>query len=261
MIRRILFLIFLIFLSFVHKWCVGETRIIHVYVALCDNEHQGIVPVPQKFGNGDDPENNLFWGAYYGVKSFFHRSKNWELLSSVEKPKVSVLERCIFKYKMGEVYLIADGYRGKDIKQAIGDFLEAASGNKSEVLQFDIKGDTLEFNCASDSDLLAYIGHDGLMDFEISPYPAQKDSILREVMIIACISKTFFNDAVKEAGAIPLVWTTGLLAAEAYTLEGAIEGWIYNETGEQMRLRAAKAYHAYQKCGLKAASGLFVTGF
>jgi hypothetical protein len=27
-------------------------RIIHVFVALCDNEHQGIVPVSPKLGNG-----------------------------------------------------------------------------------------------------------------------------------------------------------------------------------------------------------------
>lgn len=32
-------------------------KTIHVYVALCDNVYQGIVPVPKTIGNGDDPRN------------------------------------------------------------------------------------------------------------------------------------------------------------------------------------------------------------
>lgn len=32
-------------------------KTIHVYVALCDNVYQGIVPVPKAIGNGDDPRN------------------------------------------------------------------------------------------------------------------------------------------------------------------------------------------------------------
>ena len=40
-------------------------------VALADNDHQGIVPVPRQLGDGDDPANNLYWGARYGVKTYF----------------------------------------------------------------------------------------------------------------------------------------------------------------------------------------------
>ena len=34
------------------------TKTIHVFVALCDNKYQGIVPVPPKIGNGQDLNNN-----------------------------------------------------------------------------------------------------------------------------------------------------------------------------------------------------------
>ena len=37
----------------------GE-KIIHVFVALCDNKYQGIVPVPKAIGNGQYPANNLY---------------------------------------------------------------------------------------------------------------------------------------------------------------------------------------------------------
>ena len=47
----------------------GAPVVVHVVVALCDNEHQGIVPVPATLGNGQDPRNNLYWGALYGVRT------------------------------------------------------------------------------------------------------------------------------------------------------------------------------------------------
>ena len=41
----------------------SPARTVHVFVALADNLHQGIVPVPAKLGNGEDPEHNLYWGG------------------------------------------------------------------------------------------------------------------------------------------------------------------------------------------------------
>ncbi len=40
-------------------------RTIHVFVALADNQNQGIVPVPAALGNGEDPERNLYWGSAF----------------------------------------------------------------------------------------------------------------------------------------------------------------------------------------------------
>jgi len=45
---------------------------------------------------------------------------------------------------------------------------------------------------------------------------------------------------------------------------GAVDGdrWLdEKESDEKIRLRAADAYHKYQKCGVKAARGLFATGW
>jgi len=36
-------------------------KTIHVFVALCDNVNQGIVPVSAKLGNGQDIKGNLYW--------------------------------------------------------------------------------------------------------------------------------------------------------------------------------------------------------
>lgn len=253
-------------------------RMLHVFVALCDNEYQGIVPVPTKLGNGDDPDNNLYWGAMYGVKTFLNKSRHWTLLATIEnpspvppqtrwkwfpqfkKPTQPVLERCIFRHVKDDVYLVADAYQGKEIKRAVVDFLNAASGTTRDTVTIQAGGESVALPIHGGSQLLVYVGHDGLMDFRLNAYPEKQDEELREAIILACLSKQYFSEAVVQAGVKPLLWTTGLMAPEAYTLESALEGWIASETDEQIHARAAKAYHTYQQCGLNAAKRLFATG-
>jgi len=57
-------------------------RVVHVFVALDDDQHQGVIPVPPALGNGRDPQRNLYWGAAYGVKTYFKASEDWELVWS-----------------------------------------------------------------------------------------------------------------------------------------------------------------------------------
>src|SRR5258708_832339 len=71
-------------------------------------------------------------GSAYGIKTFFFRSADWKRLSSGERPTSEVLERCVFKHRSANVYLVADAYRGKELQQAILNFLDAASGARRE---------------------------------------------------------------------------------------------------------------------------------
>jgi hypothetical protein len=227
----------------------------HVFVALCDNINQGIVPVPSFLGNGQDPANNLYWGAKYGVKTYLKNSDKWKIISRIKDPAPHILERCVFEFGEGKAYLVADAYDGAHIKSTIMDFLESASGNNLD----SITVDNISIQAGGGADLIAYVGHNGLMDFDLDEYPLGTDSVCRDAVILACLSKSFFRDAIDSAGACPLLWTTGLMAPEAYTLAAAIEAWIDGSTSETIRSRAAEAYHRYQKCGLKAAKRLLVT--
>jgi len=236
------------------------TRTIHVFVALADNEHQGIVPVPARIGNGLDPGHNLYWGAAAGVKTFFTRSADWSLWQCADKPKPEILERCIFKHRRHDVYLVADAYRGVEIRQAILDFFSAAAGADAEPIPLSgANAPTLA--ARGGSNLVAYVGHDGLMDFRLPIVPRQKNEIHRDAIILACASKQYFGEPLKTSGAYPLLWTTGLMAPEAYTLKSALDGWIEHESGAQVHERAATAYDQYQKCGLRGARKLFATGW
>lgn len=240
-----------------------QPRIIHVLVALCDNDSQGIVPVPRAIGNGNDPDQNLYWGCGYGVRTFFKKSAEWKCISSVKDPKTHVMERLIFKHNSQNCILVADAYRGARIKQCTQDFFKNASGNFSEQVSFSHNKVTTAIELG-DANLVAYVGHDGLMDFSLDgQYPSRKKdlSINKDVMIYACISKTYFYDGVLKSGANPVVWTTGLMCPEAYTLKASIDGWLLGETNLQIKERNAQAYNTYQKCGINGARGLFYAGW
>lgn len=229
-------------------------NVIHIFVALCDNQYQGIVPVPPRIGNGQDPFHNLYWGAGYGIKTYFKKSSEWEIIKEA-KPDSMILERVLFKHRTENYYLIADAYNGKHIKKATEDFLESSSGLLKDTVQ--IKDKTL--GIAGNSKLVAYIGHDGLMDFFLPNTYQNTDGKERDIIILACYSKDYFEPYIRAAKANPLVWTTGLMAPEAYTIHDAISGYIRGESNENIRLRAAKAYSKYQKCSVNAARNLLVT--
>ncbi len=239
----------------------GAARLVHVFVALADNAHQGIVPVPAALGNGDDPGRNLYWGAAYGVRTFFKKSGEWKEIAVAENPNPYVLERSVFVHEASGSYLIADGYRGREIKQAIYDFFRAAAGQEPEFGEIQPKDGGKKVRLPAKSSLVVYVGHDGLMDFALDKTFQGVGTQKREAMVLACASKSYFEAGLRPTGAQPVLWTTGLMAPEAYSFKAALDGWIAGETAEKIRERAAGAYAKYQRIGLAAGKRLFVTGW
>lgn len=205
---------------------------VHVTVALCDNATQGIVPVPAAIGDGNVPRTNLYWGAAYGLKTWLKRER-WTV-ETTKAPHAGILERIVAKKNIGgrDVVLIADAWRGSRIREAIVAFLEEAS--------------------SSDADVIAYIGHDGLMEFEVAP--RVRTGKKPRSIVLACASLQYFGEHLRRAGSPPLLLTTGLMAPEAYTFTAAIEAHV---RGTDVREAAARAYDKHQKCGIKGARRLF----
>lgn len=229
---------------------------IHIFVSLCDNKYQGIVPVPEKIGNGQDLDNNLYWGCAYGIRTYFKNSQEWKLVRS-EKLDTIILERLIFKHNTKNYYLIADAYNGKYIEQCTKDFLAGSAG----LLKDTVNINNTIIGIVGNSKLLAYIGHDGLMDFQLPATYKNTDGIQRDAIILACYSKSYFSDYLKMANANPIVWTSGLMCPEAYTVHDAISAYVNIESNENIRAKAAAAYSKYQKCSLQAAKNLLLTGW
>jgi hypothetical protein len=231
-------------------------KVIHVFVALCDNKYQGIVPVPAAIGIGQDPNSNLYWGCDAGIRTWFKKSPEWELWKRYRVDSIR-LERVVFKHRTKDYFLVADAYDGKFIRQCTIDFLRSCSGQSKDTLH--IKDHTIGID--GNAQLIAYIGHDGLMDFRIDEQFPHADSLKRDAIVLACISKKYFAPLLSPTGATPLVLTTGLMCPEAYTLHDALSAYIRGESRETIRNRAAKAYALNQHCSERAARNLLVTGW
>jgi len=245
----------------------GEPIVVHVVVALCDNENQGIVPVKADLGNGQAPRSNLYWGALYGVRTHLSRAGGWQQVASDKPEDDRVLDRVVFRQRLARgdrealVYVVADAWDGKHIRPALERFLEMAAGRGSEVARLtDESAENAELSAGGSAQLAAYIGHNGLMDFSL-PVRAgvSQNDQARGAIVLACASKEYFLDHLTSRGAHPLLLTTGLLAPEAYTLDSAIRTWAGGSSSSAVKEAAARAYHQYQHCGMEAARRLFWT--
>ncbi len=239
----------------------NQPIVIYTLVVLCDNEHQRIVKVSPRLGDGNDLKNNLYWGAGAGVRTYFKKSADWSLIADWKDVSGNVLERCIFKRKNENVYMIADAYKGSAIKDAIVDFLNGIAGYDTSIITIPAGDSTISLEIGS-AQLVCYVGHNGLLDFNLDSLPKpKKNKRVKDVIILACLSKNSFYNILDSLGGYPLLWTSGLIAPEAYTLKAAIDAWIKLETAEEILNRAAFVYNKFQKCGLNNAKKLFVSGW
>lgn len=246
----------------------GSVRSVHVFVALADNASQGLVPVPPKIGNGEDAVHNLYWGCDEGLKTLFRRSKDWELVRSIDRPTEHVLERVVFKRRGEDFYLVADAYRGVWISRAVFDFLAASAGYMSDPVEIGLpSGDSpdetvsVAIPTAGDSEILAFIGHNGLMDFKLDAWPERLDDRKRRAVVLCCVSRDYFRAPLEASGAEPLLLTTQLMYPGSFILKAALDGWIAGESDDRIRQRAAESYAKNQGCSVKAARGLLVNGW
>jgi hypothetical protein len=236
---------------------MGAERVVHVFVALCDNASQRIQPVPAKIGNGDDPANNLYWGCDDGVRTVFSRSKAWKRVSAADPDGDGpILERLVFYNAAANAWLVADGYRGKEIKRCLTDYLSAMAGN----LKVDAAAGSRTVAAGGAADLVAYAGHDGLMEFTLeTPVPAP-GSKPKAAISICCISQAYFTSHMKALKATPLLLTTQLMYPAGQIIHEGVNGWLEGKDGKACVQLAAAAYAKNQKISVKAAAGVFCTG-
>lgn len=242
----------------------GRPLVAHVVVALCDNAHQGIVRVPKALGNGQSPRTNLYWGARYGLKTYLRRDGGWQTIAHESTVPDGVLDRLVLTRRIAHAagatsaYVVADAWDGRHIRAAIGRFLRVAGGRLPETIRIDAGGRAIELPAGGRAHLVVYVGHNGLMDFALPPQPSQaRGGPPRSAIVLACKSKGHFQRPIEQAGAEPLLLTTGFMAPEAYTLDAALGAWLGGGTPSHVREAAARAYHRYQKCGLRGARRLF----
>jgi hypothetical protein len=239
----------------------GRPLVAHVVVALVDNQHQGIVPVPAALGDGTRPSANLYWGAMYGVRTWFRRSADWKALPISASTNARVLDRALFRREVvrdgrrAEVYLVAEAWKGENIRDALHYFLEMDRGLHRQAVSLPDK----HIEAGGSAHVVVFIGHNGLMEFDppaLASSPARAPA--HAGIVLACMSDSYFSALLREQGA-PLLMTTGLMAPEAYTLDAALTRWFSGGDAAAVRTSAAQAYARHQKVSERAALRLFTT--
>lgn len=233
----------------------GDGKVIHVLVALCDNEFQGIVKVSKALGNGDNTETNLYWGCDGGVRATFRKSSKWKLVKIIKNPKSFVLERAVFLHNTSNTLLVADGYRGRYIKNTLDDFFTLLAGGRTEKEEEQIPQLNRTIRVGSNASLVVYVGHNGLMDISFDSLPKGRSD--KQAIVLCCKSRQYFESILNDYDVQPVLLTTQLMYPGAMILEEAFEGWIKRETLEQIRIRAGEAYAKNQKISVKAGIGVF----
>src|ERR1700677_1314584 len=170
---RIRFFAVILTLSLHAGVMLAKDRTIGVFVALADPKHTGIESLPMSIGDGDNAETNLYWGNDEGLKGTFDRSKKWKLIDKLETPQEPVvLSRRTYRREGSDLVLVARAYRGSEMKRCIQDYEGAVAHGGY--------------------DLVVFIGHDGLMDFEL-PEPAADQPKKPDCVALCCISEHYFK--------------------------------------------------------------------
>lgn len=212
-------------------------RQIHIFVALADNASQGIAPVPAKIGDGDDADANLYWGASEGFKSVFAHSKSWKLEKAELNPVPEILERRRYRHTSKDCVLVAEAWRGKNIHQCLETFFADLRNRQS--------------------DLAAFIGHNGLMDAPVTVGATDANARPVDAIILCCLSASWFKPHLEALKARPVVTTEQLMYPGSFLLRDVLEVRLRGGSRPEMRIAAAKAYSANQGISVKAASGVF----
>lgn len=221
----------------------AERKVIHLFVALCDNKTQGIVPVGKAIGDGDKPDANLYWGCSDGSQKIFAKSQYWKKVETQRPQKIDptspIMRRIIFQHKRTGALLIADAYQGKHMKQCLIDYLNSSEGSYQPEITVKVMSKVIR--TGAKSQLTAYIGHNGLMEHKVvttkAPSPPKLDTIT-----LCCISDSYFKPYFSKTNTRPVLQTKSLMYPGAFILHDVLEGWFESESEDQLRTRAAKSY-------------------
>jgi len=221
--------------------------VVHIFIPLCDNINQGIVPTSPSLGDGLNLRSNLYWATRSGTKRFFTNHPQWSLIYDQFDIDTNVLERVIFErdYLESKVYLVADAYRGDRMSSTINDFLSALSGEKLETVAIN---SNQSVKTSGYADLVIFNGHNGMMDnLTLTPHKSKNRSV--DAVINACVSYRYFDQELINTGAYPLARTTSLLHPGAYVLTQIIDDWVKGIDEKSLCLNAGQAYCKKHDCG------------
>ena len=245
----------------------GKPLVVEVHVPLCDSSI--IACGNARLGDGDNPDTNLYWATTPGFGSWFAKRRAWRrarhqrgaATGSPDVVAVDVYRRTMTTpaawVRRGAprtftLALAIHGWRGTAIDRALAAYARDVAGGPARTLVLD-DGTTLDAGGAAQ--LVAWVGHNRLMDVERYAWPAPGRVPVGDIAI-ACHTAPYLAG---EAGAarVPLLLTRDFLFANAAPLEAAVLAFAGGAGYAKIRADAAAAYAAVRNRPVAKISGAF----
>jgi hypothetical protein len=253
----------------VEDLAAGRPLVAQVHVPLCDNTI--IACGNAKLGNGDNPETNLYWATTPGFGKWFARKDGgWKRvlkqteadsgdkdLLAVHVYRKTVSASAAWK-KQGapakfEIDIVVYGWRGTAIDRALDAYALDSAGSGTRTLTL-ADGTTLAAGGAAQ--LVAWVGHNRLMDLDAYTWPAPAAKPMGTIAI-ACHTASYMEAEVSAPTRVPLLMTRDFLFANAAPLEATVLAFAGGESYAKLRSAAAAAYAKVQKKEVRKVAGAF----
>jgi len=250
----------------------GKPLVITVYVALCDNDSQGIVPVKNRaICRGDDPADNMYWASRGGLAGFMRRA-GWKRVAFAETPGGPILVRSAWRKvlladgKLSErgvkgpvpTYVVGLAYRGREIRTAMIDYFHAVHRDAPLNIALET-GETIAAGGASHA--VGYVGHDYFYDTaepEALLAEATGDSALAKgAFALSCTGNRLIRPGLLRPNVHILLLNRTLAFPGAWSVGGIAKGVASGRDGAGIRREAAAAFSLGMGISLGAALGGF----
>lgn len=233
----------------------GKPLVVEVIVPLCDNTI--IACGNAKLGDGDNPATNLYWATTPGFGRWFRRAgSGWTRVAraAADTGDPDVLALDVWRRRMAtpaswrkrgvpatfELDVVVQGWRGSAIDRALAAYAAAMSADAPRPIAL-ADGTTLAAGGAAQ--LVAWVGHNRLMDVDAYAWPAPPPSTsTKGTIAIACHTAAYMEANVPAATRVPLLLTRDFLFANAAPLEATVLAFARGAGYARMRADAAAAY-------------------
>jgi len=246
----------------------NKPLVVEVHVPLCDNS---IIPCGNpKLGDGENPETNLYWATTPGFGRWFARGGGgWKRieLAGAETGDKDVLALHVYRRtqrspaawrKAGapaafELDLVVHAWRGTAIDRALATYAQDISGGATRTIKL---ADGTALDAGGAAQLVAWVGHNRLMDLESFDWP-EPSTTRKGTIAIACHTAAYMEESVSASTRVPLLMTRDFLFANAAPLEAAVLAFASGGTYAKIRVDAATAYAGVQKRPVAKIAGAF----
>lgn len=231
-----------------------------IHVALADRDRRDLAPVAGRFGDGDDPLTNQYWGALYGLETYFANKPGWTRLYADAGDGLEVVRRVVFRARSEpseawatrsvdqpfDLYVLALAWRGSVMTAAMRQALVDALTDDPVTLE--VAGKPVIFR--GGSDIVGYVGQNPLLerrDRVFAGLAARGDRGPVGVFFACWKSAVHLHRDTVERGLYPMLFVHQQIVPEAYLIEGLLRALLSGELGDGLTAGAAVEYARYQK--------------